>query len=523
MSLQIETSPGSDSYFTDILLIEDEPAHARLLSRSLGRFANNILHAASGKEALEVLQSQFVDIVLCDLHLPDITGIELLPTIYELRSNLPVIVMTSSNSIEDAVAAMREGAWDYMVKSFSADLDDRLTLVLNRAMERHEHERRQLELTIERNAFWEAARTAQDGLAVLGLDGTVVYFNQAFSDFASEVDSSHQPGERTNIVDLTSKGDEAVASALRAQLQKRSKESLWSSELRVEVAGAAGDKNEDNLHEKFYELTLTSVAASGAESSELLSGSLANLGKHVVWVRDISQRKEQERFQRDLLSTTTHDLKGPLGAILTSAELLSESESFEHEKVAELATRVGSCARNAVSLIDELLSARRIQDGVLVVRPRWYVVDEILEDIHLDYLPTAKAKNITFTFQNSGADLKIYADRLGLSRVLGNMISNAIKFTPKDGAVTLSAEHVGGEVRISVADNGPGIESEARRLLFRRYARLEKHRETEGTGLGLFVAKNIMEAHGGHIDVESEVGEGTTFVLCFPDGPVEPD
>ena len=181
--------------------------------------------------------------------------------------------------------------------------------------------------------------------------------------------------------------------------------------------------------------------------------------------------------------------------------------------------RIASCARNCLTIIDELLSARRIQDGVLVVKPKWYGIGELLEDALLDYLPTAKSRNITFTTRPVDPELLVYADRLGLHRVLSNLVSNALKFTPSGGRVELGAQRLEDSTSLWVADTGCGIEASARHMLFDKYTRLEKHDDVEGTGLGLFVTKNIIEAHGGRINIQSEVGVGTTFTIILPDGP----
>ena len=109
------------SLFSHVLLIEDEPAHDRLVTRALKGIVGEVSHAASGEEAIAVLNSSLPELVLCDLHLPDISGVDLLGAMKAIRPGLPVIVMTSSSNLDDAVSAMREGASDYMVKQFSED------------------------------------------------------------------------------------------------------------------------------------------------------------------------------------------------------------------------------------------------------------------------------------------------------------------------------------------------------------------------------------------------------------------
>lgn len=498
--------------FSEVLLIEDDAAHAKLIRRALQGVVGDVVHVLSAKDAQQALETQLFEIVFCDLHLPDMSGLGLLADISEALPRLPVVVMTSSHNLDDAVSAMRQGAWDYMVKQFSEDFAERVKLVVSRIAERKLQELRESKVRAERDAFWMAVHAAQDGVAILGAEGNVVFSNVAFNQFVSQLKKAPATGGLGRLVEHIQACDAEVAAAFQAQLNSTASSILWSAEMKVPFADG---KNAASV--RYFELSLSSGERASLDGGEVSQNKQSFHRRYVLWVRDITRRKEQEKFQRDLLATTSHDLKGPLGAILTSAELLADKKIHEQGKAQDLVTRIASCARNCVNLIDELLSARRIQDGVLVVNPRCYHLNEILEDIFLDYLPTATSKSIRFQAMPVAPDLEIYADKIALHRVLGNLISNAVKFTPKGGAVEISASRIGSEVRISVRDTGPGIDSKVRHLLFERYGRLEQHKEIEGTGLGLFVTKNILAAHGGRIEVQSELGAGTTFTVCFPD------
>lgn len=502
------------SFFTTVLLVEDERPHAALIKRAIQPMVGEIVHVSSGQEALNAIETQLFELVLCDLHLGDMSGIEVLRAIRELRPALPMIVLTSSHVLDDAVSAMREGAWDYMLKQFSEDFNQRMKFVISRTCERKQQQIRETQLRSERRNFWAAVRAAQDGLAIIGSQGSVVFANEAFHMFCKLLGMSDRTASGPyNLIELLSSQDQSVAAALKKQLQEGRADLLWNSELEVKEKFP-----DESKHSCYFDLSLSSVKLEELEELGIVDTGI-QLHRYIIWVRDVTRRKEQERFQRDLLSTTSHDLKGPLGAILTSAELLSDEEFLRSAKGQELVTRIASCARNSITIIDELLSARRIQDGVLVVKPRWYPLNESLEDIVLDYVPLAKAKAIDFSSRPAAPEVKIFADRIGLARVLGNLISNAVKYTPRGGKVELYAEQVPGAVRVAVSDTGPGIDSKDRHLLFERYTRLEEHEQIEGTGLGLYVTKNIIDAHNGRIEVLSEVGVGTTFVVTFPDEP----
>ncbi|HQH26321.1 MAG TPA: ATP-binding protein [Oligoflexia bacterium] len=502
-----QVAPDTTALFSSVLLVEDDGAHAALIRRGWSGVVGGVDGVGAGREAVQALEEQLAEIVFCDLNLPDMSGVSVIRSIKTLRPGLPVIVLTSSSSLSDAVQAMREGAWDYMVKQFNDELRNQFRLIVNRTAERKLQQLRELKMRQERDAFWTAAYAAQDGLSILTEEGQVVFANEAFNNFCALLGSS---AVGANIVDLISAQNFIIGRDIYRELKVQSADALWSSELEVVRAGSGQEKSS-----RFFELKLSNIAVG---RMDIVYGGLPALRYRVLWLRDITQRKEQERFQRDLLSTTTHDLKGPLAAILTSAELIRESSSRLEERESSLLTKVASCARNAISIIDELLSARRIQDGVMIIRPRVLDLSELFDEITGDYQPVAKSREINLCYlKQECSGMQVYADRLGLTRVLGNLVSNALKFTPKHGRVELSAERIGAEVRIMVSDTGTGIDPRARHKLFQRFERLEKHNEIEGTGLGLFVVKNIVEAHNGRIEIKSQVGVGTAFIISLPD------
>ena len=479
----------------------------RLLSRAIRPMIVDLKSVGTGAEALAAIEQSGLDLLICDLNLPDISGMEVIAQVSREHPELAILVLTSSSRLDDVVAAVNAGAWDYIVKNFTPSFPQHLDVVLKRLAQRKLQLETQLRLQEERNAFWVAAHTASDGLAIVNENAEVIFSNHTFDAFVTQVSS----GEKTNVVgsnvvDLISRYDSQLAQGLIQRIAANDLSILWSSELSVTL-----EMNEEK-ETRYFEITLA-----GAPSHGLYSGANIRSGSRskVLWVRDVTSRKERERRQRDILSTTTHDLKGPLGAILTGSQLLDYiPEIGDHGR--ELTTRIASCARKCITLIDELLSANRIQDGVLILRPHKYVLADILEDVMLDFEPVSKAQGVALMCTDCPKDLEVYADKIALMRVIANLVSNAVKFTSKGGRVSVFAESNPREVRISVEDTGTGVDSARRQVLFERYSRLERHSEVEGTGLGLYVVKNIMDAHGGRIEVSSEVGAGATFVVCLP-------
>ena len=509
--IRLPTQKANDVLFTDVLLVEDDKGHATFILRALKDLVGNITHVTSATEAKERFETRLFELVLCDLRLGDESGLVVVESVRSTRPNVPTIVLTSSNNIDDAVGAMQAGAVDYMVKDFSSDFTVRLRLALERTAERMKSVAREATLRAERDAFWAASHSAQDGLAILGSSGIVVFANEAFQKFCDQLSGGKCQEEHVNIIGLIGPQDESVGKSLKLHLQGIDGSSLWTSELKTREVISGEAKSV-----RYFELSLSSTAIADVTHGKLQGLATPSLRRSVLWVRDVTSRKDRERFQRDLLSTTTHDLKGPLGAILTSAELILDEGSLPDIKRSELLTRIASCARNSINIIDELLSVRRIQDGALVIRPRFHPVGEFLDDILLDFQSVARAKSISLTCKSIPHEMQLFADRLALSRVVNNLVGNAIKFTPENGKVELSAKEADGATMIAVSDTGQGIEAGEQHLLFQQYSRLEKHSQVEGTGLGLYVSRNIVDAHGGKIDMVSTVGKGTTFIVTIP-------
>jgi signal transduction histidine kinase len=191
----------------------------------------------------------------------------------------------------------------------------------------------------------------------------------------------------------------------------------------------------------------------------------------------------------------------------------------DNQKGKELALRIGSSAQGAINLIDEFLSARRIQEGTLILKPAAHDICALVREAATDFETIAAARTISLEVEQMPTPIPAQVDRLGFIRVISNLLSNAIKFTQKGGKVSLGAWQVGDEFHVRVSDTGSGMEPSEVNSLFERFARLEKHREVAGSGLGLFVVRSIVTAHGGRISVTSRVGEGTTFELTFPKHP----
>ncbi|QRK13419.1 HAMP domain-containing histidine kinase [Archangium violaceum] len=231
------------------------------------------------------------------------------------------------------------------------------------------------------------------------------------------------------------------------------------------------------------------------------------------------QAQDAVRWREELLAVVSHDIKTPLLVVRMNAELLlkaarpPDEERRRHgRRHVEMILRATDQMRE---LIAGILDRARLQGMPMPLAPQPWTVDELFHQALEVLRPLASNKHQDLVVEVGPGLPRVRADRERVLQVLSNLVGNAIKFTPSSGTVILRARKVDGMVRISVKDNGPGISPEDVPHLFERFWRASSVSE-RGTGLGLSIVKSIVEAHGGSLWVETQVGRGSTFFFTLP-------
>ena len=221
----------------------------------------------------------------------------------------------------------------------------------------------------------------------------------------------------------------------------------------------------------------------------------------------------------EFLAIVSHDLRNPLSSIYMVTELLAlkcEKIGFG-EKEREYVELIKRNAEASLRLIDDLLDMERLALGKLLFTFSVADVTDIARQSCRTLAHIAAAKGVALHFDNGTQRVAVQCDSGRIQQALSNVIGNAIKFTPPGGEVTVSLGQVGSDVAITVKDTGLGIPIEKRKTIFEKFSQLED-RGRSGLGLGLYVSKMIMEAHGGSIRVDSKEGVGSTFTVKLPCG-----
>ena len=226
--------------------------------------------------------------------------------------------------------------------------------------------------------------------------------------------------------------------------------------------------------------------------------------------------KRAEDLRGEAVSALSHDLKSPLGIISGYAQMLEEATPAQR---AEYVRRIDHATQQALDLVSNVLDAAAESRPMLAQRVP-VQINDVIRQVVDPYGFGANGKGVHLSVELADHLPLIQADPQLLSRALGNLVSNAIKYTQRDGHVRVVTAGGDGVITIAVDDDGCGIAPEDQARLFEKYSRVGSGRRVEGTGLGLYIVRRIAEAHGGSVSVSSAVGKGSVFTVRLPIGDV---
>ncbi|MHC5109167.1 MAG: sensor histidine kinase [Planctomycetota bacterium] len=230
---------------------------------------------------------------------------------------------------------------------------------------------------------------------------------------------------------------------------------------------------------------------------------------------------ESNRLKGEFLANVTHELRTPLVSIIGFAELLHEawdSENPDRRRLARYSNNILTSGRSLLEIINDLLDLVKIEAGKMSLHITDFSLGKLCDEL-IDFVrPLADKRKQSLVIEHDESPVEMHSDAGKIKQILYNLLSNAIKFTPEEGSIKLSIEHIGGQVHLIVSDTGPGIPEEARKHIFEKFRQLDssKTREYEGTGLGLAITRELVGILGGEIEIESDVGDGAKFIVALP-------
>ncbi len=293
----------------------------------------------------------------------------------------------------------------------------------------------------------------------------------------------------------------------------------------------------DALHKDIQQLAigkLTSVQLPNPPSREL---STVRRGFQDLWAqwtkRDNDERLRRQKLEdihqlkTNILAIVSHDLRTPLTAIIMYAHMLKDDiQTLSTEETHNFVTIIFDECNRLSRLLDDLLEVQKLESNHVALNFEKQSLVPILDSCMHVYKPLAKSKSMNLTFECNGLLPQLFIDADKISQILSNLVSNALKYTPENGSIVVSAMSQGTSVIISVADNGQGVPRESWDKIFDRFSQINDpdNCEVAGVGLGLNIVQKLIELHDGVVWVDSQVGYGSTFYISLPvtDSPPEP-
>jgi signal transduction histidine kinase len=233
--------------------------------------------------------------------------------------------------------------------------------------------------------------------------------------------------------------------------------------------------------------------------------------------RQREQLQQAVQAREDALAIVSHDLRTPLAVLHTTTTLLLNPKyNLSAEQIREQHERIRRNVDLMNRMIDDLMDMVSLRTGVLSIDPKSIVVNDALRDAVTAHEAPARDKGLSLTYDAGTDVMRAEADRARLMQLFQNLIGNAIKFCKPGDSVTVTSRTRGTEAQIEIADSGPGIAADDLPHIFDPYYSASRKHQKTGTGLGLYIAKGIVDAHGGQIRCNSEPGVGTTFNVTLP-------
>jgi two-component system, OmpR family, phosphate regulon sensor histidine kinase PhoR len=487
-----------------ILVIDDEKVIRDGIQRLLAREPVQIAMAEDGLQAWEILERQSFDLLLLDLKMPRLGGMELLERLKDRYPEQIVVIITGHGTIEAAVEAMKMGAYDFITKPF---MPDQLRLVVRRALEKRELqiEARQLredrarglkDIATEKSRIQTIIHCMASGVLVTDRDQMVVLHNPVFLHLlqVSEEPLVGNPLPESPSLKVLS---EAIGQVLtedgpRSLSQDFSLGETPAVHLRVHTAAVTG------------------------EAGEILGS--------VSVVQDITYLKALDQMKNEFVAMVAHELRAPLSAIQQQAAVILEGlAGAVTDKQRELLNRSQERTKGLLELIRDLLDISKMETGRSFQQKEPLDLFPLTEKTVALLKPQAQAKGQTLELKSERSLPLINADPQAMEEILTNLISNAVKYTPDGGRVEVQLSSEAEHLLIQVSDSGIGIAPQDLSKIFDKFYRVrsEKTRQIVGTGLGLPIVKQLVEAHLGFVQVESQPDRGTTFKVFIPVLPLE--
>ncbi len=545
-----------------VMVVDDEASVLDVFREYLAAEGYEITAISSGEEAVRMLPSARPDVILTDLNLPGLSGLDVMRHARAADPEVAVIVVTGYASASSAIDALRQGAYDYVTKP--PELYDVAQIVQRAIASRRlrETNRRLLaELRAKNEILQQHEQVLRERVRVATWQMTRLY------EVGKEISAILDLAPRLKVI--CAKAAE-LAGARAAAVYLRSEEKGP-----FHLSGAHGFGGEDDAQGLPAAVPPESVLAdepdgprpmrrpaggpagqpwsvfdTGAPLGSMLlvpmvsdaqwGGLLVLAGKPEGFTDDdegflalyaaqaaiairnsqlFEHTKSLDRLKSEFVAVVSHEIRTPLTSVKGALELLSDDRYFRNtEQQTKLLTIAHANAERLLLLINDILDFSKLENASLPMTLEPNRLEPVLQQAAHNLRTMIEERRIGLEMQMADDLPVVMLDPARVAQVVTNLLSNALKFSPPAGRIIISAERWQGMVRVGVRDFGEGIAPQDHSKLFRKFSQIDSGptRKVGGTGLGLVISKGIVEQHGGTIWVESTHGEGSTFYFTLP-------
>ncbi len=482
------------------------------------------------EEAVEYLKTETPDIIISDFIMPEMNGLEFLTQAKKMYPEVSMILLTGYADKENAIKAINEiGLYKYIEKPW--DNDDLIINIKNGIERSHllenlrekiseletakskleEYSQKLEQMVDERTKELTAANAKLSGIINYCADGIIIIDNLGIIE---QVNPACE-----NMTGLSA----------QALCHMRLQEIAYSDNIDFNKAGhnkngifgLGNDKSEILIRDCYIRNSLSDKRI----PVEINFASISTDGKprYVGVIRDVSLQKDTERLRDDFIATLTHDLRTPLlAAIQTLKFFLDGSLGELEDKQKVLLSTMLQSNEDLLGLVNALLEVYKFESGKLTLCKTVFNAKDLITQCYDELKPLAEHKNIEFVLNcDMPDDTELCADKGEIKRVMINLCGNAVNYTNKNGKIELFAKAQSGDFIFSVSDNGNGIPKEDIPHLFTRFSQGTSKKRSTGTGLGLYLSRQIVEAHEGKIWLETKMTKGSEFTFLLPNAVVK--